>query len=256
MTRNCCLPCWGDSGAQSSGSTSRPHWCSLKESRAKHLAPAWLPEMLAGNHVRKWTALGAPLRISVGFTPYPFLLPDIPQGSGAILHWPGHGCWNLRLSWTKDLCPFSLSSTPGHFKGVASDLRLVLDEWRARVAELHLPKFRNERFSSPRQIYNQGWGLSPPSPVIQSGHRSHHHSSLRENGDSSCRRGYGNVFEVRGHCNSLSAWQARRWLRSDHYTMERRGCWMHATLRVSGMSSTRPHPTLLLFLRTSRYFMH
>ena len=132
---------------------------------------------------------------------------------------------------------------PWTLQGVTSDLRLVLDEWRARVAELHLPKFRNERFPSPRQIYNQGWGLSPPSPVIRSGPRLHHHSSLRENEDSSCRRGYGNVFEVRGHCNSLSTWQARRWLRSDHYTMERRGCWMHAFFRVSGTSSTRAHQT-------------
>ena len=51
MTRNCCLPCWGDRDAQWSRSTSRPHRCSPKESRAKYLAPAWLPELLAGNHV-------------------------------------------------------------------------------------------------------------------------------------------------------------------------------------------------------------
>ena len=61
----------------------------------------------------------------------------------------------LGLSWTKDLCLPSLSITPGHFEGVTSDLRLVLDELRARVAKLHLPKFRNEKFPSPRQIYNQ-----------------------------------------------------------------------------------------------------
>ena len=139
--------------------------------------------------------------------------------------------------------PPSLSSTPRHFEGVTSDLHLVLDEWRARVAKLHLPEFRNERFPSPRQIYNQGWGLSLPNPVIRSGTRSHHYSSLRENGDSLCRRGYGHVFEVRGHCSSFSTWQARRWLRIDHYTMERRGCWMHVTFRVTGTSSTRPHQT-------------
>ena len=61
----------------------------------------------------------------------------------------------LRLSWTKDLCPPSLSISPGHFEDVTSELRLVLDELRARVAKLHLPEFRNEKFPSPRQIYNQ-----------------------------------------------------------------------------------------------------
>ena len=52
--------------------------------------------------------------------------------------------------------PSSLSITPGHFESVTSDLRLVLEELRAMVAELHLPEFRNEKFSSSWQIYNQG----------------------------------------------------------------------------------------------------
>ena len=68
----------------------------------------------------------------------------------------GTDAGTLGLSWTKDLCPPSLSITPGHFEGVTSDLRLVLEELRAMVAELHLPEFRNEKFPSSRQIYNQG----------------------------------------------------------------------------------------------------
>ena len=61
-----------------------------------------------------------------------------------------------RASKDQGSCAFCLSSPPGHFEGVTSDISLVLDEWRARVAELHLPEFRNERFPSPREIYNQG----------------------------------------------------------------------------------------------------
>ena len=98
-----------------------------------------------------------------GFTPdfcrvysLAFPPPGFPKATAAVLHSPGHGCWNLGLLWTKDLRPPSLSSTPGHVEGVTSDLCLVQDEWRARAAELQLPKFRNERFPSPRQIYNQG----------------------------------------------------------------------------------------------------
>lgn len=47
----------------------------------------------------------------------------------------------------QDLCPPSLSITTGHFEGVTSDLRLVLEELRAMVAELHLPEFRNDKIS-------------------------------------------------------------------------------------------------------------
>ena len=68
----------------------------------------------------------------------------------------GTDAGTLGLSWTKDLYPPSLSITSGHFEGVTSDLRLVLEELRAMVAELHLPEFRNEKFPSSRQIYNQG----------------------------------------------------------------------------------------------------
>lgn len=68
----------------------------------------------------------------------------------------GTDAGTLGLSWIKDLCPPSLSITPGHFEGVTSDLRLVLEELRAMVAELHLPEFRNKKFPSSRQIYNQG----------------------------------------------------------------------------------------------------
>ena len=49
-----------------------------------------------------------------------------------------------------------MAITPGHFEGVTSDLRLVLEELPAMVAELHLPEFRNEKFPASRQIYNQG----------------------------------------------------------------------------------------------------
>ena len=60
------------------------------------------------------------------------------------------------------------------------------------------PSFEMIKFPSPRQIYNQGWGLSLglPSPVIRSGTRWRHNSSLRENGESPCRRGCGHFFEA------------------------------------------------------------
>ena len=114
-----------------------------------------MPELLAGNYVHNEKPYG----LHSGF-PQGLLLSlsssqifhkaaelySIGRGTDA-----GTGFHGPRI-FAVPVCP----APPGHVEGVTSDISLVLDEWRARVAELHLPEFRNERFPCPRQIYNQG----------------------------------------------------------------------------------------------------
>ena len=124
----------------------------------------------------------------------------------AIIEWQGHGCWMVGAS----LDYTALLGT----SRVLHQTFLVLDEWPARIHDLHLPGFWNKRFPSPRtDIRPAGSKAQTAWPSYTAGSSVAPIANFVETGSTMRRCCYGHNCEGEATCLASQTRATRH-----HYT--------------------------------------